>query len=154
MPKSFLTQLFSWIVIALTVVSLNVGWGQLTANFTVGVKPCNQIVSEGGTAPGTLILSVSGGSGNYSYLLDNGDPAWSPSPALPNGSASFTHTIENAVAGTYLLEITDLDDPNGYAFFELQVYGGEVISAAALPTVNQILCYGGTGSILLNINSH
>ncbi|MFK7784560.1 MAG: T9SS type A sorting domain-containing protein, partial [Crocinitomicaceae bacterium] len=83
---------------------------------------------------GAIDLTISAGSGSYSFAWDNGET---------------TEDISNLSAGTYVVTITDLSD--NCQIMETYVVGDTVSILAATASTTDEVCGDGTGTIDLSV---
>ncbi len=89
-----------------------------------------------GECDGQIVLSPSGGSGDFSYN-------WTG----PDSFTSSDSIISDLCVGDYQLTITESDDPNCSQIFDLQIEISDVIDVVMLP-VKFISCHNGTDGIV------
>jgi gliding motility-associated-like protein len=105
-------------------------------------------ISCNGYNNGSIDITVSGGSGSYTYL-------W----AGPGGFSSTNRSISNLVAGTYTVTVTDMSNTTCILMpkpsFTLTEPAPLTVAATRSYSIegsHSINCAGGTGSITLAVN--
>jgi len=121
--------------------------GMVLAASEVSIKPDGTYnISCNGSSDGYINMTVTGGSGNYTYL-------WSG----PGGFTSVTEDISGLKAGTYTCTVRDL---NGCILspvpsFTLQEPADITLTASRSVSTDgayNINCNGGTGSVQITVN--
>ena len=120
--------------------SLVFNYSQAPANGCVPVPVCNMSASIStinidcyGAASGSATASITGGTGPYIYLWNNG---------------SITQTISNLPVGCYTVTITDA---NGCVVSQTACITEAAVFLATATVINPILCNG--GSALVNVTA-
>jgi hypothetical protein len=120
--------------------SLVFNYSQAPANGCVPVPVCNLSASVStinidcyGAASGSATASITGGTGPYIYLWNNG---------------SITQTISNLPVGCYTVTITDA---NGCVVSQTACITEAAVFLATATVINPILCNG--GSALVNVTA-
>ena len=118
--------------------SLIFNYSQAPANGCVPVPVCNLSASVStinidcyGAASGSITASITGGTGPYIYLWNNG---------------SITQTISNLPVGCYTVTITDA---NGCVVSQTACITQAPIFSAIATIVNPILCNGDTALVMV-----
>jgi hypothetical protein len=114
-----------------------------TNTITVASNPVanagvDQTISTGGTA--TLVGSVSGGSGNYSY-------SWTPANLLTSPNSATTNTTSLTSTTMFTLNVTDTQTQcNDSDAVLVKVTGGPL--SAAIHIVKPVICYGDSSQLI------
>jgi len=108
---------------------------------TSNIQSQTNIACNGGNN-GSMTVAINGGTANYSY-------SWSNGANTPNTSAT-TNTINNLIAGTYTVTVTDA---NGCSTTSSGTITQPVALTASITAQTNITCNGGNnGSLTVGIN--
>ena len=115
---------------------------QMTASYDVtnsGSMVATEIISDDQctNGVGAIDLTITAGSGSYSFAWDN---------------LETTEDISNLLAGTYVVTITDLSD--NCQITETYVVGDTITTLAATASITDEVCNDGTGAIDLSVTGN
>ncbi|MEN9973885.1 MAG: hypothetical protein RIS20_2232, partial [Bacteroidota bacterium] len=157
MQKSYFTKIWSWIVIAFTVMSLSVSYAQCPSTPVVSLTfkvPCSGV----GTV-GEISATVTGGVGPYTFKLKKGSSTNIISTVTNVASTSYTWSNLVTQTGSYGYSVVVVDQgcsPNTTSNEPLTGTVMQFVAVNALsyntttnaPSVTQpVLCNGGNGVI-------
>jgi PKD repeat protein len=110
----------------------------IVASSPIADAGVDQTISTGGTA--TLVGSVSGGSGNYTY-------AWTPANLVTSPNTATTNTTPLTATTLFTMNVSDTQTQcNDSDAVLVKVTGGPL--GAAIHIVKPIICYGDSSQLI------